>query len=75
MRLTRAWVGIDRLSAHGPQPPRHPCMMHRLALTLEPGGQPTHALIRRVGVWLSESPHPMEILSTLPLGLVVIGCP
>src|SRR5262245_34796811 len=75
MRLTHAWFWIDRLQAHGPQPPRHAFTIHRVALTLSPGGHPPHTIIRCVRIWLIQQPHHSESLDTLSLGLVIRGGP
>jgi hypothetical protein len=52
MRLTQPRLGIDRLSAHRVQQPRHPFVMHRVPLTPPPGGHPTDAIVWRVRVLL-----------------------
>jgi hypothetical protein len=50
MRLTQPGFGIDRLSAHRAQQPRHPFVIHRVPLTPQPSGHPTDAIVRRVSV-------------------------
>ena len=52
MRLTQPGLGIERLSAHRVQQPRDPFVIHRVPLTPQPSGHPTHAIVRRVGVLL-----------------------
>ena len=73
MRLTQPGLGIDRLSAHSVQQPRHPFVIHRVPLTPQPSGHPTHAIVRRIGVLLLQHMHQREILCTLPMRIVVVG--
>jgi hypothetical protein len=64
--LTPGWGGRARLDAPRLQPPRHPLGLHVGAWAPYPGRPPTHAIRRRVRLWLLQPPQQRQRLCPLP---------
>jgi hypothetical protein len=58
----QAWLLIDGLQPHQPEPPLDPLAIDLMPLRPQPGRHPPDAVVRRAGVWFVQQAHEPQIV-------------